>query len=152
MIEILSRKALLIRVSCEPQVHNVIIISEDFNETKNIEPLCKDWITFFFDDVINPQNPNAPAKSQVNAAIEWARDKSDLIVSCKAGICRSSAIAFLIAYDRDPKTAIQTLNPLIHYPNELVIEHGISILGESIRPIIEAFYRESEELYREAML
>ena len=77
-----------------------------------------------------------PSRETIGAALDWARDKRNVIVHCTAGVSRSSAMAILIDYERDrdiKRVLAETVNPDLHSPNPLVLEHGFSILGEPTR-------------------
>ena len=85
-----------------------------------------------FDDIITPQDGyKLVTKSQVWNILNWSEDKSNILVHCTAGICRSSAIAYLLLCKyQNPDSAIQALKSMggYYYPNIKVVEHGSKIL------------------------
>lgn len=112
--------------------------------------LFKDVISATFDDV----NANyvfqakAPKITDVKRILEWAKDKDkdEIIVHCTAGISRSSAIAYLIEYNRTKSigSALGVLDKTKHNPNKLIICHGASILNNSLLmlKLIDSDYKE----------
>jgi predicted protein tyrosine phosphatase len=63
--------------------------------------------------------------------LEWAADKTNLVVACRAGISRSSASAVVIMASRGPiLDAVNVLRPEIHSPNLLIVRYGEQILGK----------------------
>lgn len=118
---------------------------------KEIDKFCsknnKGIISCCFDDVWLPEHEKMgyklPTKEDVAKILEWARGKNPMTVHCTGGISRSSAIAYLIACLRSsPEEAIKILNPLIHSPNELIVQFGSEILGN---PKILEVYKEFEK-------
>ncbi len=85
-----------------------------------------------FDDIESPDDMFiVPEEEHVKRILEWAKDKNNIAVHCTAGVSRSSAIAYLIACSKMPASeAIKVLNPNFHSPNDLVILHGIKLLGD----------------------
>lgn len=94
-----------------------------------------------FDDLIEPlpqtyrttYGERPPDESDIRRIINWAKikideGKTDFIVHCTAGISRSSAVAILIQYLQDPSKALKVINPMLHCPNEKVLELGEKIL------------------------
>lgn len=69
-------------------------------------------------------------KDDVQKALDFAKDKEEIIVACAAGISRSSATAYIIARSEASKDEAMTiLNKEVHWPNRLVLEYGERILG-----------------------
>jgi len=95
-----------------------------------IQKLAKECCTLLFNDVSLPiGNKIPPEKEDIQKALDFAKGKDKILVSCQAGVSRSSAIAYLIAaQDVGPIEAFSILNPHIHAPNGLVIKYGSSIL------------------------
>jgi predicted protein tyrosine phosphatase len=85
-----------------------------------------------FDDVDGPMEDLVPpGREHIHELIEWAKDKSNLIISCRAGISRSSASAVVVLASRGPIVdALRILQPETHSPNILVIRHGEEILAK----------------------
>lgn len=105
---------------------------------KEIDRFCskdsKGMISSYFDDVWLPEHEKMgyklPTKEDVAKILEWAKGKSPMTVHCTGGISRSAAMAYLIAcLSFPPEEAIKVLNPLIHSPNELIVQFGAEILG-----------------------
>lgn len=109
------------KFSSEESYHIIDVLSE-----KN----AQDMLVLYFDDVSHDYSGffHLPTMEHVDAAIEFARKYSDfdVIVHCTAGISRSSAIAFLIAFDRtgSVEKSKKILNKKHHCPNTLVIRLG----------------------------
>jgi len=143
MISILSRFDIRRIVNKEPNQHVCIVISEPEHghAVADILPLCKEVLHLEFHDV--SYGKAGPTLEHVQKAIDWAKERMDahILVACAAGVSRSSSIAYLIQCARtEPESAALILDPEVHYPNTLVIEHGRKILGESIWPPVKDFY------------
>jgi len=85
-----------------------------------------------FDDVDGPMEDLVPPRlDQIRELLEWAADKTNLVVACRAGISRSSASAVVIMASRGPiLDALNVLHPEIHSPNLLIVRYGEQILGK----------------------
>lgn len=137
MLVIKSRDDAVTLTSIEPNRFNVVLISGDFDKEEDrvlsIKKNAKSHIHLIFDDITNPHSTVAkpPSKELVAQGVDWVKDlKDDYIVSCRAGISRSSAMAYLIATKFfGPRDAVKILNPDIHYPNKLIVKLGSEILG-----------------------
>lgn len=133
-VSILGRNALRRLVEVNPQEITAIIIHEfgGVEDVKDIYRKCKDYFLVEFDDVVN-ENPGSPTLDKVREAIEWSKDKEDLVVACAAGISRSSAIAYLIECSKTPPGELNSINILdldIHFPNELILKYGTMLLPQ----------------------
>jgi len=104
---------------------------------REIDRFCsknsKGIVSAYFDDIWLPEHEKMgfklPKKEDVANILEWAKGKNPVTVHCTGGISRSSAIAYLIAcLTHPPEEAIKVLNPLVHAPNELVVQYGAEIL------------------------
>lgn len=140
---ILGRSSLLNLVKSEPKKHKAIIIHEPnkYDRVSEIVDNCESSLVLEMDDTTTIRS-GAPTKDQVEAAIQSGYD----IVSCKQGISRSSAIAFLIASSKStPEEAINILDVNKHFPNELILKYGVDILGDSIKQPIFNFYKKIAE-------
>lgn len=72
-----------------------------------------------------------PERHHVQKALDFAKGKDELIVSCQMGVSRSSATAYIIAAAAvGPDEAFKFLDTKIHSPNGMVIRHGADILGD----------------------
>lgn len=97
-----------------------------------IEGLAKECCTLLFNDISVPRGEMIPAKREdVQRALDFAKGKDKILISCQAGVSRSSAIAYLVAAQEVGITeAFNVLNPVVHMPNSLIVRHGAFILGE----------------------
>jgi predicted protein tyrosine phosphatase len=69
--------------------------------------------------------------TQIEQALAFAKDKTELIVACQAGISRSSAIAYAIkTKEVGAITALEILDPYVHQPNGLVVKLASKILNQ----------------------
>lgn len=118
----------------KPDHYNVIsIVEPDVQVPNEIQECSKSYFSVKFHDVeYQRSGATVPDKGQVQDAIEWGKDKDNLIVACLAGISRSAAIAYLIqcAKEKDPKSALKVLEKK-HYPNYLIVRLGSEILNDS---------------------
>lgn len=136
---ILSRAALLDLVKSEPKKHKAIVIYEpgQYELVKDIVDNCESALTLEMDDT-TVLREGSPTKAQVELAIL----SNIKIVCCKQGISRSSAIAFLIESNTtSPEEAIKILDERKHFPNELILKHGLDILGDKIKKSISGYYQ-----------
>jgi len=106
----------------------------------------KDIIVQTFDDIVVPiEGYKLATIIQITSILVWARERDNILVHCSAGVCRSSAIAYLIeCIDNPPKKAVKILDRNKHYPNGWVVRLGSNILN---KPEIEA---EIENYYNSA--
>jgi len=100
----------------------------------------KNLLVIQFDDLVEDlpkeyqRQEKPPSESDIVKILEWAKLKmaendKPFIVHCSAGVSRSSAVAILVNYLQDPEHALKVINPLLHSPNEKVLELGEKILG-----------------------
>lgn len=73
-----------------------------------------------------------PTKQHVKDILDFAGDKESVTVHCYAGVSRSSACAYLIAYNRcrNAYKAIQLLNHKYHHPNILLCQFGAELFND----------------------
>ena len=106
-----------------------------------LDPLlrnAKSFVRVWFDDIWLPAHTldgsMLPSRKEVERALVWAKGvgaDGNFLVHCHAGVSRSSALAYLIAcLFASPDEAIKVLNPLLHHPNEKVVQLGAEILGD----------------------
>jgi len=92
-----------------------------------------------FDDLVSPLPADSmyrerpPNEEDIRTILEWSKQKmqennSNFIIQCTGGISRSSAVAILVRYLQDPEKAIKVINPILHRPNEKVLEIGEKLL------------------------
>lgn len=146
MIKIHGREALHEHVHNNSQQLDCVVIFEPDKPNDRlvheILPQCRDYIAVAFHDIEWPrQGYTEPQEEHVSAILDWAKERDgDLHVACRAGISRSSAIAYLIACTRmSPEEAVKILTPGVHEPNQLVLKIGRKILGEHIVPPIRTY-------------
>ncbi len=98
-----------------------------------------------FDDISFPRERfTMPELHQVQLALDFARDKEELVVTCTAGMGRSAATAYIVACSvMEPKEAIKILDPDLHIPNEKVVSLGSQILNKP--NILEEFVEFQEK-------
>ena len=137
---ILSRKKARELVSENPGFFNVICITEQELDQgakawvpvpEEIVQHAKDHLWLRFNDwKINAEG--SPHPEDVKKALDWAEGKDNIIVTCFAGISRSSAIAYLIECSRayHPRLATAILVPLKHNPNMRIVKQGAEILKD----------------------
>jgi predicted protein tyrosine phosphatase len=91
----------------------------------------------FFDDTSDPSLPNAPRLQDVRRILDFTRDipaKAKVLVHCRAGISRSTAISYAIlcqhsapGMELENLLHVQSLRDLV-LPNRLVIKLADKIL------------------------
>jgi predicted protein tyrosine phosphatase len=105
-----------------------------FNSEGGKEVLAhsKSLLVLMFDDIDFPRgNFKEPLLKHIEEAIEFSKEKSDILVSCHAGCSRSSAMAYVLkCIDTDPKEALKILDPYYHNPNNMVIRLGAKFLDK----------------------
>lgn len=147
MVRIMSRAAAHAALLYDPYIP-VVAIGETFgNEVEQITSIAKDFICVKFDDIeIARPGYTTVNESQIKKILKWAENKDDFIVACRAGISRSSAIAYLIVAEKtSPEEAIKILDMAWHQPNPLVVEVGAKVIGN--QKIQEVYNQWKKELY-----
>lgn len=77
------------------------------------------------------------SKEDIQKALEYAKDKDELIVACAAGISRSSAMAYVIARsEAPPEEAVTILDIERHWPNRHVLACGNTVLNFSAGTLV----------------
>ncbi|AMV25765.1 Dual specificity phosphatase, catalytic domain [Gemmata sp. SH-PL17] len=99
--------------------------ASDFIQEHTVSHLC-----LRFDDIEEPRvNKLTPTRSQIAQALEFAKGKDKLLVSCRAGRGRSVALAYIICCrTRGISEALNLLDPTRHRPNRLVVSLGDTLL------------------------
>jgi hypothetical protein len=137
MIEILGHKQLARKYpnGCE----NLIFISDPeapyfYPETREVVDKSKNKLVLLFTDAEEEEEGFMvvlPTRAQIEQAINFAKGKENLVVSCSAGISRSAATALVIAVQRNGlDKGFSILDPELHWPNLLVVRHGADIIGQ----------------------
>lgn len=112
-----------------PDYFNVVFITEPGQEVLlSVAMNAKEYLPVWFYDVTQPDSfYQAPTKEDVRSILEWTATRNGpLIVACAAGISRSSATAYLIAYQKTKsvKEALKILDKNKHQPNMLIVKYG----------------------------
>lgn len=97
-----------------------------------IQKHAKTYLHLIFDDIDCPlSNYIMPSIVDVKSAIEYAKDKTNLIVCCEWGHSRSKAIAYAIECQRcgNPKVASKLFQPQ-DFPNKMIVKFAASLLGD----------------------
>lgn len=126
-------------VKKSPNTYDVVSIrntNRSYSDYQTISSKARNCFEVYFDDVWLPKHElkgyKLATRKQIEKILEWAKDKEEIIVHCKVGKSRSSAVAYLIAcMDNDPEQAITILQKGYHIPNEWIIELGTEILGNT---------------------
>jgi predicted protein tyrosine phosphatase len=148
-MQILSRREMIQKVFEEPNKYSVLAITEweSAHQVDTIPDKC-DCLILSFNDATFDNRPSSPTKEHVEQALQWARTHAteNMIVSCAAGISRSSALAFLIeCQSKAPEEAANIWKMGHHDPNELILHYGVQILGEHIVPAIKSYLKRNAE-------
>jgi len=96
---------------------------------------CRSSIVMYFDDVWLPEHESMgwvlPTREQIAAILDWAKGKDGFLVHCKAGISRSSAVAYAIGCQMaSASEAFKLLDTSNHRPNELIVRLAADILED----------------------
>jgi predicted protein tyrosine phosphatase len=94
-----------------------------------------------FDDVErSAENRQIVRSDHIAEAVAFAKSSERLLVSCRAGQSRSSAVGYLIACrEQGADAALSLLDPTRHAPNPLVVSVGAAMLD--MPDALEAFDR-----------
>ncbi len=125
----------------------IILIDPGMSHTDFVAEHTRRHIYLRFDDIDTERHgKRAATLDDVRAAIEFAAVSEKLMVSCRAGQSRSSAIAFLIGCHRlGPQIACELLNPKRHAPNSLIINLGASLIDD---PYLLSVFHAWQQKYR----
>lgn len=126
------------KLMAKAKEYDVIFISNpdeskfDILGSERIPELSREYCELLFEDVIFSRGTvQGPELCHIKKALEFSKNRRKLLVTCQAGISRSSAIAYLIkSVEVGSKQALNLLNSKIHYPNELVIRYGADLLKD----------------------
>ena len=114
----------------------IFVIDSDMRAHPNLKNLTRRHLVLLFDDV-ERSTPGkiSPTSAHVRQALEFSRESSRLLVSCRAGQSRSAALALLILASRNGvETAINFLDPSRHRPNRGLIRLGADLINEPFLP------------------
>jgi predicted protein tyrosine phosphatase len=112
------------------QWHALVLLDSDKKPTDFVQDHARSHLILRFDDIEEPRaNKQTPTSAEIVQALEFAKGKDKLLVSCRAGRGRSAALAYVIACQtHGVAEAVKLLDPIRHRPNRLVIDLGDSIL------------------------
>lgn len=104
-----------------------------------VKKLAKEVLHLQFDDIVfENKRLKAPDIDDVLDAVEWTKDRDNVLFACHAGVSRSSAMAYVCACaDYYPETAIQLIKPGVHQPNLKIVQLGVEALKD--KKILEVF-------------
>jgi predicted protein tyrosine phosphatase len=85
-----------------------------------------------FDDIEQAQaHREPPNAASIRQALEFAKGRDRLLITCRAGQGRSVALAYLIGCQhRGVTEALRLLDATRHRPNRLVVALGDTLLGD----------------------
>jgi predicted protein tyrosine phosphatase len=134
-IQIRSHEGALELVQQQPFHHDIAFITSPQTPfpvpgSEGILKKARNSIMLQFDDVDGPMEDFVPPRrEQIKELLEWACDKTNLVISCRAGISRSSAAAVVVMASRvSILDALTILEPETHWPNLLIVQYGEEIL------------------------
>lgn len=109
----------------------------------------------FFEDTSDPNYPDAPRLRDVRRILEFTRElpaRARVLVHCRAGISRSTAVAYAVLCQHTPPGAesknlrrVESLRPLV-MPNRLIVKWADKILkrnGEMLLPLMHGVGKDS---------
>lgn len=110
--------------------HALVVLDSDKLVTDFVQSHARSHLYVRFDDVEESRgNKQTPSGAQVAQALEFAKDKEKLLVSCRAGRGRSIALAYLICCrERGVAEGLKLLDPTRHRPNRLVVGLGAVLI------------------------
>ena len=114
-------------LECEPEKWDaIVILDSDIPEPEFVAEMTQSHLFLNFDDIESPAWGKRIVSSQmVKSALRFAKKSQHLLVSCRAGQSRSSALAYTIAFENGgAELALKVLNPERHRPNEQVLEEA----------------------------
>ncbi len=112
------------------QWHALVVLDSDKQATNFVPGHARSHLYLRFDDVEEARtNKLTPNGAQVAQALDFAKGKDKLLVSCRAGRGRSVALAYLICCrERGVDEALKILDPTRHRPNRLVVGLGSALI------------------------
>jgi predicted protein tyrosine phosphatase len=133
-----------IEVKKRPRALHVISIRDFRDKTAPVDKvasLCLSMLILRFNDLddvhlnhlstsdLVKNGLHYPERGHIEAALDYAKDKQELLIHCAAGVSRSSAVAYLIACSRvGTMEALRVLDSLFHWPNNRVVRLGAEIM------------------------
>jgi predicted protein tyrosine phosphatase len=113
--------------------HALVMLDSDQQETDFVAERALSHLFLRFDDIEEPRDhKHLPSKPLLRDALQFARGKDKLLVSCRAGRGRSVAVAYTIACQQlGVAEAVRLLDPTRHRPNRLVVRLGSELLEDA---------------------
>ncbi|MEK6833172.1 MAG: hypothetical protein AABY32_03925 [Nanoarchaeota archaeon] len=123
----------------------------------------KNILVVNFDDLIAPLPTGSgkierpPNEHDISTILEWAKQKmkennNDFLVHCTGGVSRSSAVAILVQYLKDPQKALEVIDPVIHSPNDKILEIGEKLLNtNNIKQPVDEMVQENNDKFMERL-
>jgi len=104
-----------------------------------VKKMSKDVLHLQFDDIIFPNKRlKMPDIDDVLDALEWTKEREDVLFTCHAGASRSAGMAYICACQEFyPEDAIHLLKPGIHTPNQKIVQLGVEALKD--KKVMEVF-------------
>ena len=129
-------KTVIELLEANPKELDVIFISNPdkpylIDGSYKIPDLAKDFCQILCYDIEFPSSSvELPSRENVQKALDFSANREKLIITCQAGVSRSSAISYIIkASEVGAEDALKMLSSCTHYPNNIIIEHGSKILN-----------------------
>jgi len=127
------------RLTAAPLAALLIAETQLSQEHKALLRLAKqnatEWLVLEFDDVNFPfKKSRLATEDDIRRGLDFATGKSEMVVSCHAGVSRSSAMAYAILRSRgvSAQEAASNLNIDVHHPNALVLPLAGKIIGKPL--------------------
>lgn len=113
-------------------IKSTILQKEEIEITFNVRDNARSYFQLIFDDIDCQFPPYLlPTLAEIKAALMFAEDKTNVLVSCNNGLTSAPAIAYLIRCTfLNPDEAIEIFSKF-HHPNKYIINLGSDILKNS---------------------
>lgn len=115
----------------EPELWHVVAVLDSGTVGGDfLKSHAKSNLSLVFDDIEQAHERRQLAtKADISAALEFAKEKDQVLFTCHAGQGRSAPLAYLALCQRDDiADAVALLDPTRHRPNRRVIELGSVLL------------------------
>ena len=119
------------RLEVEPGTWDVIVVlGSSVSESSFVSERSRKNIQLWFDDIVTPKmGRTEPSAEVIGSALAFGLESQKLIVCCRAGQSRSSALAFSIAYEKlGEEAALGLLDSKRHAPNYRVLQIADALL------------------------
>jgi predicted protein tyrosine phosphatase len=110
----------------------LVLLDSGMRPTDFVARRALSYLYLHFDDIEQSRaNKLPPTSTLVGQALQFAKGKERLLVSCRAGQGCSVALAYLICCrERGVAEAVRLLDPTRHRPNRLVVTLGDALLDD----------------------